>query len=285
MSLPNKPHAYPGYLYQSRANSRGPSGNDVEYFSKCISPASFDAPEVWAGSTWIEHAPFAFWLVNQHRPQVIVELGTYLGYSYLCFCEQVKKSGLTTRCFAVDTWRGDVHNGFYGEEVFTNLARFHDPRYASFSSLVRLTFDEAVKQFANGSIDLLHLDGRHFYEDVRHDFETWRPKLSTRAIVLFHDTQVREHGFGVFQFWQEISSALPHFEFTHNYGLGVLAVGPEAASLPLFAAATDVAASQAIRNAYARLGAVISRSRQLVRQRAEVERLKGELAAARNVPA
>jgi Methyltransferase domain len=252
----------------------------MEQLDRCLSPASFASPEVLRGdSAWVEHAPFAFWIVEQHRPGVLVELGTHTGYSYLCFCQQVRKSNLSTRCFAVDTWQGDAHAGFYKDDIFSNLSRYHDPRYGQFSRLIRSSFEEAVGQFADGSIDLLHLDGRHFYDDVRQDFEMWRPKLSARAIVLFHDTQVRERDFGVYRFWEEISSGLPHFEFRHCFGLGVLGVGAEAAELPLFSAANDAAAAQAIAEAYARLGATFSLATQVTQLRAEVDRLKRQLAA------
>ncbi len=252
----------------------------MKQFDRCLSPASFASPEVLVvDSAWVEHAPFAFWIVERHRPDVLVELGTHTGYSYLCFCQQVRKSNLATRCFAVDTWHGDAHAGFYGEDIFSNLSRYHDPRYGQFSRLVRSSFEEAVGQFADASIDLLHLDGRHFYDDVRQDFEMWRPKLSARAIVLFHDTQVRERDFGVYSFWEEISSGLPHFEFRHCFGLGVLGFGAAAAELPLFSAANDAAAAQAIADAYARLGATFSLAAQVTQLRAEVDRLKRQLAA------
>jgi glycosyltransferase involved in cell wall biosynthesis len=182
-------------------------------------------------SAWYGHVPFAHWLVASIRPGVLVELGSHAGVSYCGFCEAVQRANLDTRCMAVDTWTGDEHAGFYGEGVYQDLRVFHDARYGGFSSLLRTTFDAALAYIADGSVDLLHIDGRHLYEDVRHDFDTWRPKLSQRAVVLFHDTYVRERDFGVWRLWAEESSRVPHFEFLHGYGLGVLCVGetpPEA---------------------------------------------------------
>src|SRR5262249_20887506 len=156
-----------------------------------------------------------------HRPQRVTELGTFTGFSYFCFCQQVQASGLDAKCFAIDTWKGDEHNGFYGGDVFDQLCHYHDNQDLYFLKLIPSTFDEALDQFDDESIDLLHIDGRHFYEDVKHDFEKWRRKLSSRAIVLFHDTQVRDRGFGVYQLWESAKRDLPHFEFTHCNGLGV----------------------------------------------------------------
>jgi len=241
---------------------------------QCISRASFGSVDALAYSAWFEHAPFAFWLIDSHRPKVLVELGTHLGFSYFCFCQQVEKSNLPTRCFAIDTWRGDAHAGFYGEDVFNNVRDYHDPRYAGFSRLIRSTFDAAIADFADSSIDLLHVDGRHRYEDVRHDFETWQPKLSPRAIVLFHDTQEREQDFGVYRYWQEVSRGLPRFEFIHGHGLGVLAAGREAAALPLFAAANDADTTEAIQEAYARLGFTVTLNWEVLAQRAARQPVK-----------
>ena len=187
-----------------------------------LEPQHFSVPAPWAG-----HIPFASWLVAVQKPETLVELGAYSGISYMAFCQAIKEQGLPTKAYAVDTWLGDAHAGAYGETIYQTLQREHDPRYASFSTLLRMTFDEALPQFSNGSVDLLHIDGLHTYEAVRHDFETWLPKMSHRGVVLFHDTNVFRDDFGVHRLWAELSVRYPSMQFAHSNGLGVLLVGAQ----------------------------------------------------------
>ncbi|MCY0876430.1 MAG: class I SAM-dependent methyltransferase, partial [Firmicutes bacterium] len=187
-------------------------------------------------TAWHGHMPLAFYIVAAAKPSVFVELGTHKGDSYCAFCQAVEAAGLSTRCYAVDTWQGDTHAGHYDDSVYDGLRAYHDPRYGHFSSLLRETFDEALAYFDDGSIDLLHIDGLHTYEAVKTDFDKWLPKLSDRAVVLLHDVEVRERDFGVYRFWQELQTAYPTVTSSISNGLGIAAVGkqiPEALR-PLF---------------------------------------------------
>lgn len=177
--------------------------------------------------SWVGHLPFARVLVRLLSPHVLVELGTHTGNSFCSFCQTVKQDGLDTHCYAIDTWHGDIHAGHYGESVYRELSSYVGRNYGEFAELLRMTFDQALEKFPDGSIDLLHIDGVHTYAAVKHDFETWQHKLSSRGVVLFHDTRVADRNFGVNQLWAELRGQYPGFEFLHSHGLGVLLVGHE----------------------------------------------------------
>src|SRR5215831_18190344 len=135
-------------------------------------------------SGWTEHTPLAMLLIELLQPRVVVELGTQHGVSYCAFCQAVQELKLATRCYAVDTWIGDAHATHYKEATYRELFAYHR-RYESFSTLLRMTFDQALPYIAEASVDLLHIDGLHTYDAVKHDYQTWHPKLSERGIVLF----------------------------------------------------------------------------------------------------
>ena len=191
--------------------------------SSLLDAAIFSPKSVEIPSAWLGHMPFAAWVIREVSPRIFVELGTHTGASYFAFCQSVAEAGLTTECYAVDTWHGDEHAGQYGEEIFSQVSAHNCEHYSGFSHLLRMSFDDAATFFADESIELLHIDGLHTYEAVRHDFETWLPKLAPGAVVLFHDTNVRERNFGVWRLWEELQERYQNnMEFKHSYGLGVL---------------------------------------------------------------
>lgn len=194
--------------------------------------ANFRPIRVVPPNAWVGHLPFANWIVQQTRPRVFVELGTHTGNSYFAFCQSIRELKFASKAYAVDTWQGDDQAGFYGDEVFREVSE-HNKLYSDFSTLIRKTFDQALDSFEEKSIDLLHIDGLHTYEAVKHDFESWLPKLKPNALVLFHDSNVHFDTFGVHKLWSELSQKYETVEFLHSHGLGILEIpGPNASCLP-----------------------------------------------------
>jgi hypothetical protein len=221
----------------------------------CLSAASLDRPQrVVEPYAWIEHIPFAFWLIDALRPKTFVELGTHTGNSFFAFCQAAAAYQPTMQLTAIDTWQGDEHAGRYDNSVYEDVRRYCDATYPTTAKLLRDTFANARAEFEAGSIDVLHIDGLHTYEAVKDDFMTWQDTVSACGVVLFHDTAIRDHGFGVWRLWAELAKRYPAFEFAHGNGLGVLAVG---AAVPQpIRALCGLSASKAemVRTIYHRLG-------------------------------
>ena len=83
---------------------------------------AFTLPNRLVGIRVAQHVPFAFALVELHKPRLLVELGTYTGLSYCAFCQAVAGLNLPTKCYGVDTWKGDAHTGAYDENIYSELS-------------------------------------------------------------------------------------------------------------------------------------------------------------------
>lgn len=209
-----------------------PAGMRTEIIHGDLPSRHFE-PRIYGVGAWTPHLHFAYDLVAILRPAVLVELGVDRGESYFAFCQSALENNTGTRCFGIDTWRGDQHAGGYDETTFAQVSKHNRANYESFSTLLRSNFDEALGQFENESIDLLHLDGLHTEAAVRHDLQGWIPKLRPGGILLLHDVDVRTKDFGVWKVWNELQSQSRSWTFHDGPGLGVWQK-PPAAPLPGF---------------------------------------------------
>lgn len=237
-----------------------------------LSAASYWTPPRIVTSAWLEHAPFAYWLVDALRPRRVIELGTHFGFSFFVICEAAKRLGLPTEVYALDSWEGDHQAGFYDDQVFESVVETVTADYPDQGHTVRGYFGDSRPKFADDSVDLLHIDGRHRYEDVRQDFETWRSTVRDGGAILFHDTEERGGDFGVWRLWAELRDQNPSFSFTHGHGLGIIGVGevpdPVTALFDADRRETDI-----IRSAYEALGAKVTRQAEFEAMPAEIDSL------------
>lgn len=178
------------------------------------------------GLPWLGHRYFAKDLIEIIKPSIIVELGTWRGSSMFSMLQGIKNLNLETVFFAIDTWEGDKHAGLYeGDDYLKEIERIKNKYYAKCKvNIVRKRFEDAVDDFSDNTIDILHIDGLHTYDAVKSDYETWLPKLTANGIILFHDISVFNSDFGVHRLWKELKSKEQNFclSFEHSHGLGIL---------------------------------------------------------------
>lgn len=241
-------------------------------------PPAYWMPRYFPASAWFTHGSFAAWLVDILRPRIVVELGTHFGFSCFAFAEAAQKLGLTTTVHALDTWVGDEHAGFYGEEVLRYVEDVASTAYPESVRLHRGLFSESRRMFDDASVDLLHIDGGHTYEQVLEDYTQWRGSLRDGGVVLFHDIVERENGFGVWRLWEEIAEPGRSFAFAHGHGLGVLGVGEVRAPALQALFDADAVTAGRIREDFSRWGDCLARQAWLETLPSELDEVRGAAA-------
>ena len=186
---------------------------------------SLEINTIYSGpSSWWQHIPVAHFLIEKIRPNVVVELGSHYGVSLFGFCEAIEYFKLDSHVYAIDTWSGDCQAGYYGEDVYELVLNHRNLYHNQKCELLRELFDNAKEYFGEKTIDLLHIDGLHTYDAVKNDYENWLPKVKDGGTILFHDTNVRRDGFGVWKLWEEIKERKEYsfLEIKNGHGLGIL---------------------------------------------------------------
>lgn len=179
-------------------------------------------------SAWVGHKYFIYDFIRNVKPKVITELGTHYGASFFSMCQAVKDGKLNSKLCAVDTWKGDKQSGFYDESVFIEVNKIKNRYYPKLKiNLLRKTFNKAVNNFKNNSIDILHIDGLHTYKAVKHDFDNWFNKATEEGVIILHDTHEKKDDFEVYKLWEELKEKYKTLEFSHAHGLGILFKNPK----------------------------------------------------------
>lgn len=177
-------------------------------------------------SAWSGHYFFAYDLISNIKPKTVVELGTHKGNSLFSFAQAIKDNKLDTKLHGIDKWERDEHAGHYEEDFYKSFLNISKRHYKDIKIIPhKMYFDDASEKFKDNSIDILHIDGLHTYDAVKHDFETWLPKVNKKnGIILFHDVCEKTNGFGVYRLWEELKEKYHTLTFEQYHGLGVLFV-------------------------------------------------------------
>ncbi len=159
--------------------------------SGAFAPADIPLSPASISHAWSVHAPFVAALLVHAQPAIVVDLragGDAVGGD---FRQSVQRCG--------------------SDAVFRGV----DMRHAGHM--------EAAASFADGSIDVLHVDASHPALEAALDFSPWKTKLAPHAIVLVHGIHA---GRRLRRLWALIRRRHASFEFAQGLGLGVLCTAP-----------------------------------------------------------
>jgi len=122
---------------------------------------------------------------------LFVEIGSYKGKSTAFMCVEIANSGKKIRFECIDPMElmggylnmpQDEKDGYSFEEFTQRLESVKD-----YYKLNRMTSNDAVKLYEDGSIDFLLIDGDHSYEGVYDDIVNYLPKMRSGGLIVGDD--------------------------------------------------------------------------------------------------
>lgn len=155
-------------------------------------------------------------LVSVLRPNQVVEVACTHGDLYAGFCQAVQELHLDAQCY------GLALNHTKTESTI-NWQLEHDARYGSFSQLSQTHTEASPNQFAEGTIDLLHLDLGSELSSTR--VAAWLPKLSKQGVLVLQLPNPISKEAGSWDLWNNLITQYPHFELGGLHNVGFILVG------------------------------------------------------------
>jgi predicted O-methyltransferase YrrM len=158
---------------------------------------------------WFHHGPKILDVLEQHRPMVCVELGTFLGASAIPVALAIRRWRGVLTC--VDTWSADVYQaGPTSPWMLVSCARNLAAASVANVRLMPTTTLQAA-EFWTEPIDYLYVDADHHEAAVLADLEAWVPHVKPGGVIAGDDYGNRAFP-GVERAWDA-------FERTHGLTL------------------------------------------------------------------
>lgn len=132
-------------------------------------------------------------LFGKMRFRVGAEIGVCQGKYSRVFCRNIP--GLKLYC--IDIWEVDKNDPWdYGENHSIHYERAQRILAPFDAILMKKSSMEAVKEFADNSLDFVYIDSNHTYKYTLEDITEWSKKVRSGGIVSGHD-YYNLKGFGV----------------------------------------------------------------------------------------
>lgn len=178
---------------------------------------------------WFSDCPIFHKLIAELRPELIIEVGTWLGASAIHMGRGIKQLGLNTRILCVDTWLGSlefwldkndparylrlglkngyptVYRQFMANVIHEGLCAHIIPFPQISSIAAQWLTDKKI------AADMIYIDGGHGFDAVTADLDAYA-KLVRPGGVIFGDD---------YDQWQSVKHAVDAWCSKHGHALGV----------------------------------------------------------------
>lgn len=169
---------------------------------------------------WSSGHPFLTEVIQEKRPQIIIEMGVWKGGSVITMGNKLKELKIDGAIIAVDTWLGAwdhwIEPNLKNELCFQNgYPRLFDK---FLTNIINAELTDYVIPFPLDSVnayhvikardiyaDVIHIDGGHDYTAVQIDVNFWWKRLKKGGVMIIDD--YNENG----QFWPEVFEAVNDF--------------------------------------------------------------------------
>lgn len=151
---------------------------------------------------WNSNSPIFKDLVEEVKPKVIIEVGSWKGASAIQMAKAAQALGLNTKLYCIDTWLGSLefreNEEYFGGNSWGRMLLHGYPQvyYQFLSNIIHQGVVEMIEPVPSISrdaapfvpqADLIYLDGNHYYEAVLEDLRTFWPKLRPGGIMFGDD--------------------------------------------------------------------------------------------------
>lgn len=145
-------------------------------------------------SIYPEVGEILYSLTRNLKPEVAVEIGSFIGYSAICIAQAIEDNKQTQgTVYAIDNFLPHINNPNLPidienplEVAKTNVEKaglMHRIKFIKgFSTDVA---PELLSEIKN--IDLLFIDGDHTYKGTLNDYNTYNGKVRKGGLIIFHD--------------------------------------------------------------------------------------------------
>ncbi len=179
------------------------------------SRALFWRPRYLKGSGFIHYLPFAFWLVDVCRPNILVDTGIQDGLSYFALCQAVDKLDIPARCWGFGDWETADQKK---RPVPTELANYNADHYYDFSRIKSQELPGALSQFEDGTVDFLGINMAQPIAKPQGYFSTISAKMSSRGVVLLHGLEGVDEASAHHTLIKQITKDHEHVRFDDHTG-------------------------------------------------------------------